>query len=136
MMKNLILLFSFLIVSFSFVNLGFAEDDITVQGTLIDTRCYGLNHSNSGTDHLTPNGLIDNCASICAKMGIPVGLLVDGKVNGKVYLLVVPAPALANYMGEFVRVMGKPIFKNGIVIKKIEVKKDDKFEEIKIINMM
>lgn len=95
-----------------------------------------MNHSNKMNDHKVPKGELENCASICAKMGIPVGLLVDGKIDGKVYFLAVPAPALANYMGKSVRVIGTKSYRDGMVVEKIGLMKGDTFEEIEIKTMM
>jgi len=115
------------------INFSFAAKEMEVYGTLIDTKCYGMNHSNLEDDHMTIRGKMKSCTKMCAKSGIPVGLLVDGKIDGKVYTLAVPAPALADYMGKAVRVTGIMSIPNNIVPKKIELLKGDKFEEISLV---
>ncbi len=104
----------------------------TFTGILIDTKCYGMNEDNFTNDHMS----MKSCGKMCAKMGIPVGLLVDGKKGGKVYVLTIPAPALADYMGEWVRVSGEKVFKGGLIPEKIEIKKGDIYEQIDVETMM
>lgn len=41
---------------------------VTVEGTLIDTKCYSMNPANKGNDHETPSGKVEACAAACAKM--------------------------------------------------------------------
>lgn len=76
------------------------------------------------------------CATDCAKKGIPVGLLIDGKKGGKVYVLTVAAPSLADHMGKRARVTGKVEFKRGLIPEKIEVKEGDTYKEVKVKTMM
>lgn len=132
-MKNLTFVLTAFLVIFFNINFCFAQKEMEVYGTLIDTKCYGINHSNLEDDHMTISGKMESCAKMCAKSGIPVGLLVDGKIDGKVYTLAVPAPALADYMGKAVRVTGIMSIPNSIVAKKIELMKGDKFEEISLV---
>lgn len=115
---------------------GSGEKLKTFSGILVDTKCYGMNNDNFTNDHMSPKGNMPGCAAMCAKMGVPVGLLVNGKKGGKVYVLTIPAPALADYMGEWVRISGVKTFKRGLIPKKIEVKKGDSYEEVKIETMM
>ncbi len=99
---------------------------------LVDTNCYGVNNDNIAKDH----GGMKGCAIMCAKMGIPVGLLIDVKKGGKVYVLTVAAPSLADHMGKWARVTGVEKFKRGLIPEKIEVKKGDTYKEVKIQTMM
>ncbi len=133
--KMILVLIPILIISFV-VNTSYGKKTKTFSGILVDTKCYGMNNDNFTNDHMTPKGNMPGCAAMCAKMGIPVGLLVDGKKGGKVYVLTVPAPACADYMGEWVRISGVKTFKRGLIPKKIEVKKGDSYEEVKIQTMM
>lgn len=109
---------------------------ITVQGILIDAKCYGMSQNNAGNDHMTPKGNIPNCASACARMGIPVGVLEGGKKGAKVYLLVSPSKGYANYMTKEVRVTGPETFPGAITPMKVEVKEKGKWKEIKVGAMM
>ncbi|MFQ5962733.1 MAG: hypothetical protein ACE5KZ_00435 [Candidatus Scalinduaceae bacterium] len=133
MLKKLILvLIPVLIISFV-VNTSYGDKKSkTFSGILVDTKCYAMNNENVTNDH----GKMKGCAAMCAKMGIPVGLLIDGKKNGKVYVLAVPAPKLADHMGKWARVTGVEKFKRGLVLEKIEVKKGEIYEEVKIQTMM
>ncbi len=109
---------------------------VTVVGTLIDTKCYGMNHANTGNDHMTPKGKMPNCAQACARQGIPVGLLENGKRDGRVYLLVTPSLALADHMAKEVKVTGKQPFEGSLIPEKIWVKTDRGWKELKIGTMM
>jgi hypothetical protein len=134
--KLILVLIPILIISFV-VNTSYGgkygvKKAKTYSGILVDTKCYGMNNDNITNDH----GKMKGCAVMCAKMGIPVGLLIDGKKGGKVYVLTIPAPALADYMGEWARVTGVERFKRGLIPEKIEVKKGDTYEEVKIQTMM
>lgn len=101
-------------------------------GILVDTKCYSMDNDNLGNEHMS----MEKCATMCAKMGIPVGLLIDGKKGGKLYILTLPAPALAEYMGQQVKVFGTKTSKGLIMPDKIEIKKGEKYEEIDIKTMM
>ena len=59
---------------------GFAKVE-TVKGTLVDQGCYRADKTNTKEKHAMKAGPTDNCATACAKMGLPVALLTtDGKV--------------------------------------------------------
>jgi hypothetical protein len=75
-------------------------------GEVIDITCY-LDHDSHGPKHA-------DCARKCIERGMPVGLLV----NGKVYNVIIsshesPNAKLAPYAGQMVTVTGKTIEKNG-----------------------
>ncbi len=108
---------------------------VTLSGTLIDTKCYGMNNDNMGTDHMTPKGKMSNCAAACAKMGIPVGLLIDGKKGGEVIFLVTPSMQLASHMAKKARVTGHKAI-GGLIPEKIEVMENGKWKEVKFGTMM
>jgi len=56
----------------------FAE---TVKGQIVDMACYNADKSNTGVDHKMPKGDTKDCATACAKAGLPLALLTsDGKV--------------------------------------------------------
>ncbi len=134
--KMILVLIPILIISFV-VNTSYGgkygvKKVKTYPGILVDTKCYGMNNDNITIDH----GKMKECAVMCAKMGIPVGLLIDGKKGGKVYVLTVAAPSLADHMGKWARVTGVEKFKRGLIPEKIEVKKGDTYEEVKIQTMM
>jgi hypothetical protein len=53
-----------------------AQDDVTVQGEIVDMACY-MAKGSKGAGHKT-------CAQMCAKRGVPIGILTDA---GELYLL-------------------------------------------------
>ncbi|MEE9260789.1 MAG: hypothetical protein V3U40_06750 [Candidatus Scalindua sediminis] len=91
-----------------------------------------MNNDNITNDH----GKMKGCATMCVKMGIPVGLLIKGKKGGKVYVITVAAPSLADHMGKWARITGVEKFKRGLVPEKIEVKEGDTYKEVKVKTMM
>lgn len=131
------------LLAFSFPNESSVSvpDDVTVSGKLIDTKCYGMNHVNHDNDHVAPGKdgemmTLPKCATICANLGIPVGLLEGGKKDAKVYVLVLPAGALAEHQSKEARVTGMPVFDGGIIPSKIEVKDDGKWIDVTPGSMM
>jgi hypothetical protein len=82
---------------------------ITARGELIDMWCYY-----EGGDHGPSHKA---CATTCAKLGNPIGLL---QKNGQVYVLAgmqdhQPAKAvLVDHMGEIVTVKGTLVSKGGV----------------------
>lgn len=100
---------------------------VTIQGTLVDTKCYSMGAFVTN-DHYDMEGKkLPNCATACAAMGIPVGVL-DGEK--KVHILASPANGYASWMAMEVRVTGMygkhaPVF----IPAKIEVKEKGKWVE-------
>ena len=100
----------------------------TVEGTLVDSKCFLMNAKNTTNDH----GNMPNCATACAKMGIPTGILT---ADGNYVPLVVSSMQVAEYMAQPVRATG--MLKNGsLIANKLFVKKGGKWEEVKIGAMM
>lgn len=82
-------------------------------------------------------GNMPNCATACAQMGIPVGILEGGKDDGKVYILVTPGAQVAEHAAKEARVTGDLAYPGGIIPAKLEVKNDKgTWEEIKLSTMM
>jgi hypothetical protein len=53
----------------------------TVQGTLVDQGCYRADKTNTGEKHTMQSGPMENCATACAKGGLPVALVTtDGRL--------------------------------------------------------
>jgi len=103
-------------VTISFVAMGLigsgvvrAQDDITVNGEVIDMACY-LSKGLKGPQHKA-------CAQLCAKKGVPIGILTD---SGDVYLLIDdhnnpdPYEALKKLAGDKAEVKGKKFSKGGV----------------------
>ncbi|MGH9863167.1 MAG: hypothetical protein ACRD35_07065 [Candidatus Acidiferrales bacterium] len=98
-----------------------------VEGTLVDSKCF-LAGGDKGNDHMG----MKNCGSECAKSGSPLGVLTSA---GKYYTLAAPSPQLADYVGQTVRATGT--IKSGTILAdKVEVKKGDKWEEVKFDSAM
>ena len=95
-------------------------------GTLVDTMCYGKNKANIGNDH--NGGAAKGCATACAKMGIQVAVLVDGKM----YTIAAPSKTLADVMGKTATISGNLVDGSVIVPEKVMV--DGK--EVKTSGMM
>ena len=102
------------------------SDQKTVEGILVDIDCYLADPDhNKGSDH----GQVKQCGILCAKMGKPVGLLT---AKGKFYVLVVASRRLAYHMGQTLRVTGT--LREGLLLlpAKLELKKGETWEEIKL----
>ncbi len=128
----------FLATMFVFAGTMFpaASDDITVTGTLIDTKCYGMMpEANMGNNHKVPGKdgkMMDvpNCATACSGMGIPAGIVEGGEAGNKTYVLIVSATALKDHMAKEARVSGTEVFGGGILVAKVEVKEDGKWVDV------
>jgi hypothetical protein len=86
-----------------------AQDAITVSGEVVDLACY-LSKGSKGKRH-------KQCAELCAKKGLPIGVLTDG---GDVYLLIEdhddpgPYETAKGLAGERITVSGKKFSKGGV----------------------
>ena len=104
-----------------------AQKAVSVEGTLVDSACY-LKGGATGNDH----GTMKDCGKACLKGGTPGGVLTKDK---KFHALIVPSGALADYVGQTVRVSGKET--NGsILAEKVEVSRNGKWELVKLDAMM
>jgi hypothetical protein len=101
-----------------------AAEKSTWSGTLVDAYCYLQDNSNVGNDHSGVKG----CGTDCLKNGRPAGLLTDDK---KFFTIVAPAPALAKYVGQAIRVTGE-LYSGAIVADKLEVKQAGKWVAVDI----
>ena len=96
-------------------------EEKTVEGELVDMWCYSKGGA-KGDDHAA-------CGEKCAKSGIPTGVVVDGKA----WTLATNPEPLASAMGRTIRVTGKVNADTNVILPdKVEVKKDDKWEEVKL----
>ncbi|MDQ3625247.1 MAG: hypothetical protein M3463_22670 [Verrucomicrobiota bacterium] len=96
-------------------------EDKKVEGELVDLHCYSKGGA-KGDGHAS-------CAEKCLKSGIPAGVLSEGKV---LTIATNPEP-LAQYAGRTIRIDGKVNEEtHSIIPTKVEVKKDDKWEEVKL----
>jgi len=104
------------------------EKEKTLEGTLVSASCYLADNSATGNEM---NG-IKECGTGCLKQGKPAGLLTKEK---QFHILDAPSLLLAPYVGQEMRVTG--IDYNGVIsVKKAEVRKDGKWEEIDIKSLI
>jgi hypothetical protein len=100
------------------------EKQATLEGTLVSASCYLSDHSATGNDM----GDVKGCGTGCLKQGKPGGLLTKDK---HFHMLDAPSLALAPFVGQEVRVTG--VDYDGVIsVRKAEVRKDGKWEEIDI----
>ena len=91
------------------IGIAQAQEDVTVQGEVIDMACY-MAKGSRGAAHKA-------CAQMCAKKGVPIGVLTDG---GEVYLLLDdhnnpdPYDAAKKLAGEHAEISGKKFNKQGV----------------------
>ena len=94
----------------------------TVEGELVDTHCYAAGGA-KGEDHGK------TCGAKCAKSGIPVAVLVDGKA----WTLATNPKPLADSVGKQVRVTGEQNAETlTFLAEKVEVKDGDAWKEVKL----
>src|SRR5437773_12447709 len=94
--------FSLLAATTAVAHEGHEHKSGTLTGEVIDITCY-LDHGSAGPKHA-------ECARKCIERGMPVGLLVKGKV----YSVIIssheaPNAKLAPYAGQMVTITGKTI---------------------------
>jgi hypothetical protein len=88
---------------------GQAQEDVSVQGEILDMACY-MAKGSKGAAHKA-------CAVMCAKKGVPIGVLTDA---GEVYLLLDdhnnpdPYDAVKKLAGERAQIDGKKYDKQGV----------------------
>lgn len=70
----------------------------TYEGTIVDVKCYTLDHKNIGDKH----GDMDGCGKACLGNGLPAGL-VEGK---HLYVLAADPKSLADHVGQKAKVEG------------------------------
>jgi hypothetical protein len=86
-----------------------AQEDVTVQGEIIDMACY-MAKGSKGASHKA-------CAQLCAKRGVPIGVLTDA---GEVFLLLDdhnnpdPYEAAKKLAGDRAEIAGKKFNKQGV----------------------
>ncbi len=95
----------------------------TIEGKLVSAKCY-LRAGQTGNDHMGMKG----CGTACVKSGNPVGLLT---ADGKYYILVIPAPEIADHIGHTLRASGT-IKSGSLVPDKLEMKDGGSWKEVKI----
>lgn len=105
-----------------------AQQATTVEGTLVDAKCYLSGNSLAGNDH----GPMKDCGTMCLKGGTPGAVLTKDK---KFHPIIAPSVALADYVGQTIRVSGS-LHSGAILASKVEVNKNGKWAEVKLGAMM
>ena len=106
---NCLLLFTLLAFGLAWPAAAPAQEDITVQGEIVDLACY-IAKGSSGAGHKA-------CAQLCAKRGVPIGVLTE---SGEVYLLLDdhnnpdPYEDAKKLAGEQAEIKGKKFSKQGV----------------------
>jgi len=62
---------------------AFAKTE-TIKGQIVDSACYKMDNTNTGTDHQMPKGPAKDCAMQCARNGNTMAILTS---DGKLYEL-------------------------------------------------
>ncbi len=127
-MKNARMYLFLAIVLALAVGVSAAEKSVTLEGTLVDSKCYLKDNSLTGNDH----GPVKGCGTMCLKGGTPGGLLTKDK---KFHAILAPSLILAPYVGQTLRVTGS-LHNGAILAAKVEVSKDGKWEEVNLGVMM
>jgi hypothetical protein len=127
MKRASILTLALLLAAVTGVALAGEKDAKTVEGTLVDAKCF-IAGGFKGNDHMG----MAKCGTACAKSGLPVGVLTK---DDKYLTVAVPAPQVAEIVGETVRATGT-VKNNSIIPEKLEVNKNGKWEEVKLAAMM
>jgi len=105
-----------------------AEENQIWTGSLVDASCYMTDNTQTGNEHMG----MKQCGTACLKMGRPAGIVTSDK---KFFVLLAPAPDIADYVGQPIRVTGK--LRNGsILVDKLEVKKSNAWVAVKLNTMM
>ena len=114
---------------------------ITVEGKMVDSKCYGMATGMGmpdaaiNDDHMVPkpdgDGMMEmpKCGTACANMGIPVAVLEGGEPGGDVYVIIGPAGGFAEYMAKDVKFEGEEAYPGAIIPSKLWVKEDGKWAE-------
>ena len=99
-----------------------ADEKKTIEGELVDLHCFAAGGA-KGEEHGK------TCGAKCAKSGIPVAILVDGKA----WTLATNPRPLADSVGKQVRVTGQQKADTQTVLAdKVEVKDGDAWKEVKL----
>jgi hypothetical protein len=97
-------------------------------GSLVDASCYLTDDTQTGNEHMG----MKECGVACLKMGRPAGIVTADK---KFYVLIVPSPDLAQYVGQLIRVTGK-LRSGSILVDKVDVKRPMGWMAVKLSTMM
>lgn len=105
----------------------FAQQATTLEGTLVDGKCYLMDHANTGNDH----GKMKACGTMCLKGGSPAAVVTK---DGQVHPIMAAAGAFADIVGQTVRVTG-PVEGSSVLATKVEVNRGGRWQEVKLTGM-
>ena len=111
-----------LVGGLTFTAIAADKETKTVEGELVDLHCFAAGGA-KGEDHGK------TCGAKCAKSGIPVAVLVDGKA----WTLATNPRPLSDAVGKQVRVTGQQNADTlTYIAEKVEVKDGDAWKEVKL----
>ena len=111
-----------LVGGFTFTAAAQEKEKKTIEGELVDLHCYAAGGT-KGEKHG------QSCGAKCAKSGIPVAVLADGKA----WTLATNPRPLADSVGKQVRVTGSQNAETQTFLaEKVEVKDGDSWKEVKL----
>ena len=105
-----------------------ASEVVTLEGTLVCSKCYLTDNSLTGNYHFPGK----KCGTMCLNNGMPAGLLTKDK---KFYAVIAPSPSLAEYVGRRVRIIGS-LRGGSILAAHAEVEEGGEWKKIELRNMM
>lgn len=129
-MKKLLLVAALTIMTVGVGPLA-AQAPATVEGQLVDGRCYLLNSKYAGAaanNHDAKKG----CGQMCLDMGIPGAVLTK---DGKYVPIIGASLSMSEFVGETIRVTGK-MKDSAILADKVEVNKGGTWTAVKMATMM
>ncbi len=104
-----------------------AQQATTVEGTLVDAKCYLGNNALTGNDHGMPA-----CGTMCLNMGSTAGVLTADKTF---HAVIAAAGDLAEHVGQTVRISGA-LHNGAILAQTAEVSTGGSWQSIKLSGMM
>lgn len=105
-----------------------AQQATTVEGTLVDAKCYLSDNMAVANDH----GAMKACGTMCLKGGSTAGIVTKDK---QFHAVIAPAGPLADFVGQTIRVSGS-LHNGSILAKSVQVNKGGTWQEIKLGTMM
>jgi hypothetical protein len=103
--------------------LNAADNNATLEGTLVSASCYISDHSMTGN----AMGGSKQCGTGCLMQGRPGGLLTK---DNAFYFLDAPSLRLAPYVGQQIRVTGNELSKDVFSVDKAAIRKSGAWQAI------
>ena len=122
-MRTARLFWLFAVLALAMAPMVGAQQSITVEGTLVDSKCY-LGMGQLENDH----GNTQACGTMCLKMGLPAAVVT---ADNTFYTIIAPAAALASHAGHTMRVTGT-LHNGSIMATKVEMNNNGNYTEVEI----